>query len=137
MKLDTTTHLDADQAEIFARVSDPRAFAAISDKIVVSEAGPEAWTMNAEMNGAPVEADLTRTECVAPDRVSYLATAQGLEITIGFDVEPAGTGSDLRVTVDFAGASMKGKMLMQGLKLMAPKMQSGLERMVAKLAAAA
>ena len=137
MKLDTTHHIDAAPQDVFDRLSDPSAFGRISDKIEVRPAGHGHWTMKAEMNGAPVEAELTQPECTAPERVTYLAQAQGLEITVGFDVAPEGTGTDLRVTVDFAGASMKGKMLMQGLKLMAPKMQSGLERMVAKLAAAA
>lgn len=134
MKLTTRTRLDDCPADIYARLSDPARLARLNDSMQVILAGPDAWTVKAQMNGADVEADLVCTVREAPDRLMYQATAQGLVITLEFVLSADGDGTDLAVVLDFAGASMKGKMLMQGLKLMTPKMQTGLEKMVYKLA---
>ena len=136
MNLTTRTHVDDCPADVFARLSDPATLAAMNDTMEVIPAGPEAWTVKAQMNGAEVEADLVRTVSEAPDRMIYQASAQGLLITLGFVLSEEDAGTDLAVALDFAGASVKGKMLMQGLKFMAPKMQTGLDKMVHKLARA-
>lgn len=134
MHLTTSTRVEQPKSAVFERVSDPASFAALNDSINVTPAGPDAWTLTADMNGSEVAADLVRTACDADGNVAYEASAQGLLITVSFAMTEVECETDLEVSLEFAGASMKGKMLMQGLKLMAPKMQSGLDKMVQKLA---
>lgn len=137
MHLKTETRVEAAPRAVFERLNDPATFMQMNDDMHLTPAGPDTWTLKAKMNGADVEADLVRAESAEPERITYNATAQGLLVTLGFDLTPVEAQTDLAVGLTFAGTSMKGKMLMQGLKFMEARMQTGLERMVHKLARAA
>ncbi|WP_316014869.1 hypothetical protein [Roseobacter sp. HKCCA0434] len=133
MHLTTETHVAREADALQSYLAEPANFDAVSKDMSLTPAGDDRWDLQAEVQGMQTEGTLTRVENV-PGRLVYLTEAQGLAVTLGFDIAEASGGSDLKVALDFEGRSIKGKMLMTGLKMMEAKMQSGLERMVAKLA---
>ncbi|QPH54836.1 SRPBCC family protein [Pontivivens ytuae] len=134
MNLTATTMVDAPPQALFDLLNDPDRLAALTEALTLEADGDDRWQASATFQGREETAQLDRVAAETPERIAYVATARGLELTATAQIGAEGAGSALGVDLSLVSRSMKGKMMLQGLKLAQPQLEKGLGRLLDRLA---
>ncbi len=134
MNLTATTVVDAPPRALFDLLNDPDRLAALTEALTLEAEGTDSWQARARLQGREETARLDRVAAEVPDRIAYVATARGLELTAKAEIGPEGEGSALGVDLNLVSRTMKGRMMLQGLKLAQPQLEKGLGRLLDRLA---